>query len=194
MIFQGASLLLEGTKLYTEARFLIQIEQRVKQTKDALNNANFFLPVSLKKDPPVGNQLYSPNSLSAEFNTLGTGGEVGLATAILPDPLFTVPVGGGLLPTVFRLGTGVLSQIQVEVPPGSSNFRKIMFSLTPAVGRIPGAVPFTLKCRGDEERLCEWYAERGLARRERATGSPQCPTGSDLLDYGLEHRDSRRHF
>ncbi len=52
-------------------------------------------------DPPVGSLLFE-GMPTPDFAGLGGGG--GVAAGIVPDALFTVPVGGAPLPTVFRVG------------------------------------------------------------------------------------------
>src|SRR5256885_1649587 len=64
-----------------------------------------FMVVSrgIKVGPGVGQFLVSPDP-SAEFAGLGSGTTGGVAAAVIRDPLFTVPVGGAQVPTVFIVG------------------------------------------------------------------------------------------
>ena len=54
-------------------------------------------------DPSIDDFMVHPPALPG-FDTLGSTGGSGLATSILPDPLFTVPFGGVEVPTAFRIG------------------------------------------------------------------------------------------
>src|SRR5262249_19854875 len=54
-------------------------------------------------DPPIGMFLVSP-AASDQFVNLGAGQAGTVATAIIADPLFTVPVGTGQLSTGFIIG------------------------------------------------------------------------------------------
>jgi uncharacterized membrane protein len=54
-------------------------------------------------DPPVGSILFDMPP-SPAFANLGAGQTAGIATAVISDPAFTVPVGGAQVPTVFRVG------------------------------------------------------------------------------------------
>lgn len=103
-------------------------------------------------DPPAPDFLISPAPLDELSNLSGTG----VVVEVVPDPLFTLPVGGALLPTVFRVGiknsgastdifslnitnvpTGfeaVTSVDQIEIPPGET--AEVGLALRP-IGVIP---------------------------------------------------------
>ena len=59
-------------------------------------------------DPPLPEALFGVNP-STEFATLGSGASGGVAIDAVPDALFTLPVNGAQLPTVFRVGIKNLS-------------------------------------------------------------------------------------
>ncbi len=120
-------------------------------------------------DPPVGAVLYAPPTASPQFATLGTSGQTNLAAAIIPDPLFTVPVGGAQIPTVFRIGiknlesttdtftltptitqgtgfTADTSLPQITIPAGQT--AEIGICVDPTTGQIPAlgsSVSFDVK-------------------------------------------------
>ena len=133
LIINECSPLLEASlKFLTESRFLVQAEQIVFKAKTTLANTHGFARVNLAKDPPIGDQLYSPASESPEFVNLGTHGETGLAVDVEPDPLFTVPDDGALLNTVFKIGiknlTGTDGTFQIDLtdlPPGIQAFSSV---------------------------------------------------------------------
>ncbi len=63
-----------------------------------------------KIDPPVGGYLISPDP-DPRFADLGSNSTGKLATAVVPDPLATVPFGGAQLPTAFIVGIKNLSSV-----------------------------------------------------------------------------------
>jgi hypothetical protein len=81
-----------------------------KANADAYFKNEVFLKFSQKAneylatlDPPVGDLLYSLPP-SQHFANLRNSTGTGVSTEIIHDPLFSVPVGGALAPTVYRIG------------------------------------------------------------------------------------------
>lgn len=64
---------------------------------------NEALELFVRLDPPAGDLLFTMEPSEA-FGNLGSGRTSGVAADIIPDTLFTVPVGGAQLATVFRVG------------------------------------------------------------------------------------------
>lgn len=105
----------------------------------------------LPKDPPVGPLLFSISEVSPEFAPLNGGGGVPLAA--VPDPIFTVPVGGSLIPTVFKVGFKSNSastdtfEIDVSNVPAGFSVDQSVPSLTLSPGEI-GEVSVCLRPTG----------------------------------------------
>ncbi len=134
-----SSLLEQNLAMITQTRFLFQAENLVNRTLGGLANKTGFVRVNLVTEPPIGDQLYSRETTSAEFADLGTHGETGLAIDLVPDPLFSVPVGGALLNTVYKLGiknlTGAVGTFTVNLtnlPAGVEAISSVPQLLIPA--------------------------------------------------------------
>lgn len=142
--------LLNGTavnsalQLITTPRLFVDIGNPVVSAGNAVQVALAALrdvtTFSLEKHPPVGHQLYSPATLSQEFDTLGNGASSGVAAAIFQDPLFAVPIAGTEVPTVVKMGfknlTGMPERFTIDVsrvPPGFESRQS-----TPSVLLPPG--------------------------------------------------------
>lgn len=81
----------------------------------------FSANIVFAADPPVGTSLFGSNPTPELQNLTGAD----LAVEIIPDPLFSVPFNGALLPTVYRAGirnlTGVTQTFSLDLgttPPG----------------------------------------------------------------------------
>ncbi|MDG3004921.1 Ig-like domain repeat protein [Paludisphaera mucosa] len=122
--------------------------------------AGIEISFELSNDPPIEDLLLSPLPLEA-FKNLGSSAAPGdrIATAIVPDPIYTLPIDGAQTPTMFRLGiknlgsttlrlalsmvdlpagfTGKTSIREVVIPPGeTAEIGLILFptGALPAVG------------------------------------------------------------
>jgi len=127
--------------------YLNSLIQVAKGIPNVFFAAGFILGLKFafdySNDPPLEDALISPPPLDA-FKTLGSNAAAGdrIAAAIVPDPIYTLPINGAQTPTMFRLGiknlgsttlrlalsmvdlptgfTGKTSIPEVVIPPGET--------------------------------------------------------------------------
>ncbi|WP_165074533.1 Ig-like domain repeat protein [Paludisphaera rhizosphaerae] len=119
----------------------MQLAQGFRNTPFGLGFlAGLEIGFELSNDPPLEDLLLSPAPLDA-FKNLGVGAASGtkIAAAIVPDPLYTLPINGAQSPTMFRLGiknlgstTLRLSLAMIDLPAGFSGKTSIPEVVIPA--------------------------------------------------------------